>query len=263
VTDRQRIKDLITLERQLKEGVRGFTDALVRGSITNKYPGDYEAIAGELATNAPTPEQRSRIATQRTSERSDQRSKGGGAVVCQFIRKDACPVCGGADRNCGHLLAAFDLTFADEGSVGMGLLDGALSNISEVEQAFEAAIQKYTENRLNDAEHAIPGWCANSQGLRDYLEEFEEIEIDQEDYSEPEDHASDLCAEASGEPDSRRDALRHLLNEARVGFEERSWDYEAGPGMSSAREDWWSSQADAGAQRLAVYLGGLLSDAKQ
>lgn len=174
---------------------------------------------------------------------------------------ERCPLCGKDVRVevCGHHLATFDLTFADEGMFRIGLVGGSLFEVGEIGEVFTAASEDYGAARYAGSTHdrAVPAWCVGEPALEAYLANFEEVDLDASDYDEVDDFAHDLRASATGCDDIVRDAIDGWLRQLRIAFEVTETEDEPGP-YASAYLNWWCQTPAIVAAKLSRRLRRVL-----
>lgn len=157
---------------------------------------------------------------------------------------DLCPVCEESYGTCGHLLACFDLS-AEHGDFGVGLVDGALRDVEEIDW--------FRKVFLADAAKAIlangnapkrPDWCAASQVGELWTA---------------------LVVEPKWEAES---SLDELVDDLRVSshaawrlFLSEILDHGFGTtGSSTSYECWWNGDPQHDVEVLRKALRGLLAD---
>jgi hypothetical protein len=79
---------------------------------------------------------------------------------------ECCPIC--KDKECKiHLLARFDAS-ADEGELGVGLIDGSLCDVNEIEEVLQRARLARIQSARATGKPKAPRWIMKERGLRDY-----------------------------------------------------------------------------------------------
>src|ERR1039458_6842095 len=108
---------------------------------------------------------------------------------------ERCPIC--KDKECKiHLLGRFDES-GDEGVFGIGLVDGPLFDVKEIEEVLQRAQLAWVQSVRAAGKPEIPQWIMKSQSLRDYYDQLGDAgDFDPEEYESDEDAAGDLGAHA-------------------------------------------------------------------
>jgi hypothetical protein len=81
---------------------------------------------------------------------------------------ECCPIC--KDKECKvHLLGRFDES-GDEGELGVGLIDGPLCNVNEIEEVLQRARLAWVQSVRAAGRPEAPQWIMNERGLQDYFD---------------------------------------------------------------------------------------------
>ncbi len=88
-----------------------------------------------------------------------------------------CRICAqpAQDDRCAHHLGAF----SDEGRYGIGLVGGALYDVREIGDVFNAVRVDYAKARIGGKSYttAVPDWCKKDPALKKYVRSFRRAEL--------------------------------------------------------------------------------------
>jgi hypothetical protein len=114
---------------------------------------------------------------------------------------ERCPIC--EDKECQrHLLACFDAS-GDEGEFGVGLVGGALHDVTEIETVLERARLAWVQSMRATGKPKAPPWIMKERGLGYYFRALGGIDV--EKYDNDEDAAHDLAVQTDDELGHARD----------------------------------------------------------
>jgi hypothetical protein len=174
-----------------------------------------------------------------------------------------CPICSKPTREqvCEHHLGAFDLMDPGEGEYWVGLVGGALYEVREIGEVFNAARLDYAKARIGGKSHTegVPAWCNEDAGLKEYVGSFEEanllLDLDPPDYFGVQEYADELAGE--GLANVIRAALFTWLGGLGIRVLESSESNENSM-VSSVYEVWWCQSPEDAAAKLTSRLRQIL-----
>ncbi len=174
-----------------------------------------------------------------------------------------CPYC--EEEDCtDHLLACFDVTFADqgEGNYGVGVISGALYDVKEIGEVLEQARRAWVRSMRVNGNPEAPDWIAAAPGFQDYFDALGDAGgFEVEDYTDDEDAASDLSGHTDYQSVRAREFLETVLREC--GWSEETTSEEVDiPIQSTIYLHWWDAEPKKVAEALQALLRRVLDEAK-
>lgn len=175
-----------------------------------------------------------------------------------------CPLCGTQDCP-DHLLACFDVTFADqgEGNYGIGLTSGSLYEVDEIGAVLDLARLAWVHSVRATGKPTPPPWVNEAPGLSDYFDALGDSgDFDISDHDDDEEAANELA----GYTDYHSNRAREFLEEALIAC---GWDSETseedfdGLGQSTIYLSWWDADPKATADAVRALLRGILDQAQR
>lgn len=175
---------------------------------------------------------------------------------------EACPICGTEDCS-DHLLACFDVTFADqgEGEFRTGLVGGALYAVAEIGEVFNRARLAWIDSVRRQGSAVAPSWINDVPGLRAYFDDLGNADDFEIDDAEDPDEASDRLA---GATDSHAFRAREVLESTltKCGWAEITTEKEVDvPLFSTTYLSWWDEAPEAMAEAVREFLKVALAKA--
>jgi hypothetical protein len=171
-----------------------------------------------------------------------------------------CPICAqpAQDDRCAHHLGAFDITFAGEGQYGVGLLGGALYDVREIGEVFNAARVDYAKARIGGKSYtaAVPAWCKEDPALKKYVGSFKGTELFDPDSTDDVQEYADFLA-GEGPANLLRAALSAWLKSLGIRVISTRWQQDI-PMVSSDYEEWWCQSPRDAAAKLTHRLREML-----
>jgi hypothetical protein len=172
---------------------------------------------------------------------------------------ERCPIC--KDKECKvHLLARFDAS-GDEGALGVGLTDGPLYDVNEIEETLQHARLAWVRSMRTTGKPQAPRWIVKERGLRDYFESLGGMgHFDLEAYDSDEDAADDLRQHTDTEHVRAWEFLDAVLYSC--GWLGEKTDEECDiPLRSTTYLSWWAFEPSQIAKRFRAKLRRILSEA--
>jgi hypothetical protein len=172
---------------------------------------------------------------------------------------ECCPIC--ENKECErHLLARFDTGWG-EGELGVGLIDGALYSVKEIETLLNRTRLAWVQSVRSTGKPKAPPWIMKEEGLQDYFEALGGIDVAR--YDSDEDAVGDLKVETTDETwHAREDFLDWALFRCGWPGEKTEEYFEGGfPGSATTYLSWWASKPKEIAKKLRVKLRKILLEA--
>jgi hypothetical protein len=170
---------------------------------------------------------------------------------------ECCPIC--KDKECKiHLLARFDAS-GDEGELGVGLIDGPLCNVNDIEEVLLRTRVAWVRSVRTIGKPEVSQWITKERGLQNYFDALGGLVIsDLEKYDSDEDAADDLKVQTDSEVwHAREDFLRDALSSCGWLGETTEGEYDV-PLRSTTYLNWWALKPSEIAERFRAELRGLL-----
>lgn len=170
-----------------------------------------------------------------------------------------CPLCGTQDCP-DHLLACFDVTFADagEGNHGIGVVNGPLYDVEEIGEVLDLARLAWVRSVRTAGSPTSPPWIDEVPGLSGYFDALGDSgDFDIADHDDDEDAARELA----GSTDYHSIRAREFLEEALIAC---GWSGETseeefdGLGQSTIYLSWWDADPRSRATELQALLKVIL-----
>ena len=118
-------------------------------------------------------------------------------------------------------LACFDES-GDEGELGVGLVDGPLYDVKEIEEVLQRARLAWVRSVRATGKPKAPQWIMKERGLRDYFDALGGLDpSDLEKYDSDEDAAGDLQVETENEIWHAREEFLGRASPAAAGSAKR------------------------------------------
>jgi hypothetical protein len=116
------------------------------------------------------------------------------------------------------LLCCFDKS-GDEGNFGVGLVDGPLYDVNEIDEVLKRARLAWVQSVRAAGKPKAPRWIMKEPGLRDYFDALGDPDgFDLRGYENDEDAADELRANTDNEIwHAREDFLSEVLSKLRLG----------------------------------------------
>ena len=127
-----------------------------------------------------------------------------------------------------HLLCCFDKS-GDEGNFGVGLVDGPLYDVNEIDEVLKRARLAWVQSVRAAGKPKAPRWIMKEPGLRDYFDALGDPDgFDLEGYENDEDAADDLRPNTDNELwHAREDFLSEVLSSCGWGAQWTGNDFDA------------------------------------
>ena len=169
-----------------------------------------------------------------------------------------CPFCSTRGKQCSHLLADFDRTFADQGKYRIGLGGGTLYEVEEIGELFETIADCYARTRYMGKKTKLPIGPKGTT-FQAYVREIKRVRLNPKIYKSEEDYCWDFRANIECYADLVRGVLLELID---CEIYERAAADNI-PLASSSYTLWYCSDANAAAAKLKYILVQALSDFKR
>jgi hypothetical protein len=170
---------------------------------------------------------------------------------------ERCPLC--KKKKCRtHLLACFDES-GDDGEFGVGLVDGRLFYVKEIEEVLERIRLTWVQSVRVNGRPEPPQWIMKEQGLEDYYDVLGGPHFDLEKYESDEDAANDLSAYTDFDNIRARELLEDLLCSCGNWLTTRK-EFDA-PMLSTMYQSWWTFKPREVAKKFRAKLRRILLEA--
>jgi hypothetical protein len=174
---------------------------------------------------------------------------------------ECCPIC--KDKECKvHLLGRFDES-GDEGELGVGLIDGPLYDVNEIEEVLQRVRLAWVQSVRATGKPKVPKWIINERGLRDYFDALGGLGgSDLEKYESDEDAAGDLQVETDNEIwHAREEFLSEGLSSCGWLGEKTEEPFDSSPGLSTTYLSWWAFKPNETVEKFRAKLRRILLEA--
>ena len=172
---------------------------------------------------------------------------------------ERCPICKGKECEI-HLLARFDAS-GDEGAMGVGLTNGPLYNVNEIEETLQRARLAWVRSVRATGMPEAPRWIVKERGLRDYFDALGGLgDFDLDEYDSDEDAADDLRQHTDTEHVRAREFLDEILFSCGWLGEKTEEECDI-PLRSTTYPSWWAFKPSWTVERLRTKLRTILLEA--
>jgi hypothetical protein len=173
---------------------------------------------------------------------------------------EPCPICKNMECKV-HLLACFDAS-GDEGELGVGLIDGPLCEVNEIEEVLKRTRLAWVQLVRASGKPKAPEWIMKERGLQSYFDALGGAGFDLKKYDSDEEAVSDLPANTPNEAwHAREEFLWEGLSGCGWHGEKTDEPFDSIPGMSTTYLCWWASKPSQVVESFRVKLRMILSEA--